>query len=81
MTTSTISSISIAEQAPVEAKADDVVAHRRQEAASRATVEAAARRAQTDRRGAMARAERAGRGGLDPVRYGDWEVRGIATDF
>ncbi|HTZ67434.1 MAG TPA: DUF1674 domain-containing protein, partial [Roseiarcus sp.] len=22
-----------------------------------------------------------GRGGLDPVRYGDWEVRGIASDF
>lgn len=22
-----------------------------------------------------------GRGGLDPVRYGDWEVRGLATDF
>lgn len=22
-----------------------------------------------------------GRGGPDPVRYGDWEVRGIATDF
>lgn len=22
-----------------------------------------------------------GRGGLDPVRYGDWEVKGIASDF
>jgi len=22
-----------------------------------------------------------GRGGLDPVRYGDWEVKGVATDF
>lgn len=22
-----------------------------------------------------------GRGGLDPVRYGDWEVKGIAVDF
>lgn len=21
------------------------------------------------------------RGGLDPVRYGDWEVKGIASDF
>ena len=25
--------------------------------------------------------ERGGRGGLDPVRYGDWEVRGLASDF
>lgn len=22
-----------------------------------------------------------GRGGLDPVRYGDWEKKGIAVDF
>ena len=22
-----------------------------------------------------------GRGGLDPSRYGDWEVKGIASDF
>ena len=22
-----------------------------------------------------------GRGGLDPVRYGDWEVKGVASDF
>jgi hypothetical protein len=22
-----------------------------------------------------------GRGGLDPVRYGDWEVKGLASDF
>jgi hypothetical protein len=26
-------------------------------------------------------AELRGRGGLDPVRYGDWEVKGIASDF
>ncbi len=25
--------------------------------------------------------ELGGRGGEDPVRYGDWEVRGIAHDF
>lgn len=25
--------------------------------------------------------ELCGRGGLDPVRYGDWEVKGIASDF
>jgi hypothetical protein len=22
-----------------------------------------------------------GRGGLDPARYGDWEVKGLASDF
>ena len=22
-----------------------------------------------------------GRGGLDPVRYGDWEVKGLTSDF
>lgn len=25
--------------------------------------------------------EQAGRGGLDPVRYGDWESKGMAIDF
>jgi hypothetical protein len=26
-------------------------------------------------------AELNGRGGLDPARYGDWEVKGLASDF
>ena len=25
--------------------------------------------------------ELGGRGGKEPVRYGDWEVKGLATDF
>lgn len=25
--------------------------------------------------------EIAGRGGVEPTRYGDWEVKGLATDF
>jgi hypothetical protein len=25
--------------------------------------------------------EKGGRGGLDPTRYGDWEVGGICSDF
>jgi len=48
-------------------------------AAQRALAEAEARR-----RAAAAPeqpAELRGRGGLDPVRYGDWEVKGIASDF
>jgi hypothetical protein len=48
-------------------------------AAERALAEAAARRA--ERAVASAVDERHGRGGLDPVRYGDWEVKGIASDF
>jgi hypothetical protein len=49
------------------------------EAARRALAEAEERR----RRAAAAPAapEVNGRGGLDPARYGDWEVKGIAADF
>jgi hypothetical protein len=50
-------------------------------AAERALAEAAARRAERDLAAAPRSAE-SGRGGkLDPVRYGDWEINGIATDF
>lgn len=47
-------------------------------AALRALEEAAARRAEA--KPASPR-ELNGRGGLDPVRYGDWEVKGLASDF
>lgn len=52
-------------------------------AAERALAEAAARRAAIDARAAeiAATRERLGRGGLEPVRYQDWEVKGIAVDF
>ena len=52
-------------------------------AAQRALAEAAERRRAIDRRAAeLARIkEHHGRGGLEPVRYEDWEVKGIATDF
>jgi hypothetical protein len=50
-------------------------------AAQRALAEAAARRAEIDRQtGAMAK-EQFGRKGPEPVRYGDWEVKGLASDF
>jgi hypothetical protein len=48
-------------------------------AAERALAEAAARRAA--RGAAQPLEELQGRDGLDPVRYGDWEVKGIASDF
>ncbi len=47
-------------------------------AARRALEEAAARRAAP--KPAPPR-EFNGRGGPDPVRYGDWEVKGLASDF
>jgi hypothetical protein len=48
------------------------------EAAKRALAEADERRSREQARGPH---EFAGRGGLDPVRYGDWEVKGLASDF
>jgi hypothetical protein len=50
-------------------------------AAQRALAEAAARRAERERAGATSPQEIAGRGGLDPTRYGDWEVKGLTSDF
>jgi len=52
-------------------------------AAQRALAEAAARRAAIDAHAAEVARQREvnGRGGLEPVRYDDWEVKGIASDF
>ncbi|HLH11742.1 MAG TPA: DUF1674 domain-containing protein [Methylovirgula sp.] len=48
-------------------------------AAERALAEAQERRRLA---GSVSRPlEVGGRKGLDPVRYGDWEVKGIASDF
>jgi hypothetical protein len=49
-------------------------------AAQRALAEAEARRRAAAQPPEQA-AEVKGRGGLDPARYGDWEVKGIASDF
>lgn len=53
------------------------------EAAQRALAEAEARRAAIDAKAnaITASRERDGRGGLEPVRYDDWEVKGLASDF
>lgn len=60
----------------------DTAARRRKEAAARALAEAAERRANADReKGAAHEPEFNGRDGPEPVRYGDWEVKGLATDF
>lgn len=50
-------------------------------AAQRALAEAAARRAALDAQMAALPTEKGGRGGLDPIRYGDWEIKGLTADF
>jgi hypothetical protein len=52
-------------------------------AAQRALEEAAQRRLEIDARAAelAKQKEHQGRGGLEPVRYEDWEVKGLASDF
>jgi hypothetical protein len=49
-------------------------------AAERALAEAAARRAHETGRAAAPK-ELSGRGGLEPTRYGDWEINGLISDF
>ena len=51
------------------------------DAAKRALAEAEVRRAQLDSSAANLPKEINGRGGLDPARFGDWEVKGVAIDF
>ena len=51
-------------------------------AAQRALAEADARRAERDHRPASTEPREVnGRGGLDPTRYGDWEIKGLTSDF
>jgi len=50
-------------------------------AAKRALEEAARRRALSDKDSPQRIREINGREGPDPVRYGDWEKKGIAVDF
>lgn len=63
---------------PTDAPRQDDAARVLSPAAERALAEAAERR----RVAAEARPrEIGGRGGEEPVRYGDWEVKGLASDF
>ena len=50
-------------------------------AAERALAEAEVRRAEVDARAKAMPKEYGGRKGPEPVRYGDWEVKGITSDF
>ena len=55
------------------------ILRRRREAGERARAEAEARR-QAETAKPLPR-EIGGRGGPEPTRYGDWEVKGIISDF
>jgi hypothetical protein len=50
-------------------------------AAERALAEAAARRAEGERQQKEAAKEVGGPAGPEPTRYGDWEKKGLASDF
>jgi hypothetical protein len=50
-------------------------------AAQRALAEAEARRKDSPGNALPVAREINGRGGKEPVRYGDWEIKGIAVDF
>ena len=50
-------------------------------AAERALKEAAERRAEADRQKAAQPKEVPERNGPEPTRYGDWEKKGLASDF
>lgn len=58
---------------------EETIAKRIEEAGKRAAAEAEERR-KAEAEGAKPK-EIGGRGGLDPTRYGDWEIKGIACDF
>ena len=50
-------------------------------AAERALAEAAKRRAERDSQGVPAAKEYGGPSGPEPTRYGDWEKKGLTSDF
>jgi hypothetical protein len=66
---------------PDKTAADEQPVRELTDAAKRALAEAEARRRQIDAEMAKRPAEQGGRGGLDPARYGDWEIKGLTSDF
>jgi hypothetical protein len=62
---------------------EETIARRIREAGERAKKEADARRkaAEAKSHDPLRPREIGGRDGAEPVRYGDWEVKGIASDF
>ena len=66
---------------PNKVTADEQPVRELTEVARRALAEAEVRRQQIDAEMAKRPAEKGGRGGLDPGRYGDWEIKGLTSDF
>ncbi|MEJ8574869.1 succinate dehydrogenase assembly factor 4 [Microbaculum marinum] len=60
---------------------DAEVEKRRKDAAKRALAEAEARRAEADAAKSERPKEYNGPKGPEPTRFGDWERKGIASDF
>lgn len=60
---------------------DDTLPKELAPAARRALAEAKARRDEYRQKEAALPKEIGGRGGKEPGRYGDWEVKGLTSDF
>ena len=63
------------------ASPDDRPAKKLTPAAERALKEAAERRAEADRKAEKRAKEIGGPAGPEPTRYGDWEKKGLTSDF
>ncbi|TIV93039.1 MAG: DUF1674 domain-containing protein [Mesorhizobium sp.] len=70
-----------AEPSKTETAEDDMPQRMPTPAAERALAEAEARRKAYREAEARLPKEIGGRGGKEPGRYGDWEVKGLASDF
>jgi hypothetical protein len=64
---------------PVERESAAIAARQLTPAAQRALAEAEQRRSAQKHEAAAVEVN--GRGGLDPARFGDWEIKGLAIDF
>jgi hypothetical protein len=73
----------MSEPKPVSQNVEEIPAKVLTPAAARALAEAAERRALYEKAAQEAAREKEidGRGGLEPVRYGDWEIKGLTSDF
>jgi hypothetical protein len=71
------------EPKPVPESVEETTSKLLTPAAARALAEAAERRALYEKAAQDAAREKEidGRGGLEPVRYGDWEIKGLTSDF
>ena len=66
---------------PKEPASEAEIARRRREAAERALAEAENRREEAAKAAEQRAKEINGPKGPEPTRYGDWERKGIASDF